>query len=311
MPIPLLSVMHVNVNCSDLERSLRFYREIVGLEALTHTNPVPQDGAGFGLSGQVRWDAHLLHDARGMAAPAVDLLEWKEPGPVGQPYPVANHLGLVRLCFAVPELDALHARLTKAGVPCHAAPREVVIDPPSGLAARFFCCSDPDGTCIEFLEQPEAPARMLHLNVNCRDLDRSSDWYQRVLGLERIGHSEPGPVDGVGFGFAGPAEWRADFLAIPGQAATFVIDLLEWRRPQPVGAPYAEANHLGMFRMAFLVEDLHACTESLRAAGVACGDPVWLDTGPEIPIPGLWALFFRDPDGCCLELIQRPELPGG
>jgi hypothetical protein len=30
--------------------------------------------------------------------------------------------------------------------------------------------------------------------------------------------------------------------------------------------------------------------------------------GPEIPIEGLYAVFFRDPDGTCLELIERPRI---
>ena len=76
-----------------------------------------------------------------------------------------------------------------------------------------------------------------------------------MLGLQAIGHSSPGPAPGRGFGFAGPAEWRADFLALPGQEGHFVVDLLEWVEPKPVGRPYAEANHLGIYRMAFLVED--------------------------------------------------------
>jgi hypothetical protein len=33
--------------------------------------------------------------------------------------------------------------------------------------------------------------------------------------------------------------------------------------------------------------------------------------GPGIPVDGLWAVFFRDPDGTCLELIQRPALRPG
>src|SRR5262245_45997703 len=74
MPLPLLSVVHVNVNCSDLARSLAFYRDQVGLAPLSHTAPGPQDGAGFALAGKVRWDAWLLHDARGQAGPALDLL---------------------------------------------------------------------------------------------------------------------------------------------------------------------------------------------------------------------------------------------
>jgi catechol 2,3-dioxygenase-like lactoylglutathione lyase family enzyme len=76
MALPLLSTVHVNANCSDLARSLAFYRDLVGLQPLSHTKPVPQDGAGFGLEGRVQWDAHLLHDERGVAGPAIDLLEW-------------------------------------------------------------------------------------------------------------------------------------------------------------------------------------------------------------------------------------------
>jgi catechol 2,3-dioxygenase-like lactoylglutathione lyase family enzyme len=86
-----------------------------------------------------------------------------------------------------------------------------------------------------------------------------------------------------------------------------VIDLLEWRTPRPTGRPHAGANHLGLFRLAFLVEDARACHAELVREGVETGPPVWLEMGPEVPIEGLWAVFFRDPDGTCLELIQRPD----
>jgi catechol 2,3-dioxygenase-like lactoylglutathione lyase family enzyme len=307
MSLPILGVVHVNVNCSNLARSLRFYRELVGLAPLTHTNPTPQDGAGFGLPGKVRWDAWLLHDARGIAGPAVDLLEWQEPRPTGRPYAEANHLGMFRVCLAAADVEAVHARLSAAGVPCLSPPVAVPIDPAAGLSVRFFCSRDPDGTAVEFVEQP-GPLRILHVNVNCSDLVRSADWYRHVLGLEAIGRSSPGPVDGAGFGLPGAVEWRAEFLAIPGQADPFVIDLLEWRRPRPLGRPYASANHLGLFRLAFLVEDARACHAELVRLGVETGPPVWLEMGPEVPVAGLWAVFFRDPDGTCLELIQRPEL---
>src|SRR5688572_4353841 len=65
MAVPALGVVHVNVNCSELSRSLPFYERLIGLRPLVHTNPPPQDGAGFGLAGEVQWDAHLLYDARG------------------------------------------------------------------------------------------------------------------------------------------------------------------------------------------------------------------------------------------------------
>ena len=60
MALDLQAVTHINVNCSDLERSMAFYRDLVGLAPQSHTKPHPQEGAGFGLPGQVVWDAYLI-----------------------------------------------------------------------------------------------------------------------------------------------------------------------------------------------------------------------------------------------------------
>jgi len=306
MALSPLSIQHVNVNCSNLERSLRFYRDGVGLEPYSHTHPLPQEGAGFGLPGRVRWDAHLLHDDRGLAASAVDLLEWKSPAPVGRPHREANALGFFRLCLTHPDLDALHRRLQQAGTPCRSEPAEIPVLP--GHPVRFFCCEDPDGSCVEFIESP-GPVRMLHVNLNCRDLDVSSQWYQRVLGLVPIAsRAEPPPSDGRGFGFDGTCRYRADFLGVPGSEGSLLIDLLEWQQPRPTGKPLAEANHLGLFRMAFMVASAEESCAELDRLGVAHSGPCWLEMGPEIPIDGLYAVFLRDPDGACLELIETPKI---
>ncbi len=307
MAISIERVMHVNVNCSDLERSLGFYRDVVGLTPASHTNPVPQDGAGFGMQGQVQWDAHIMQDARGFAGPAIDLLEWKQPGPIGRPPAQPNHLGLFRVCLLVPDIDAVHRRAVSEGVACITPPVEVPVDPESGLIVRVFLCRDPDGTAIEFVEQASvSQTQLIHVNLNCSNLARSVEWYERVLGLEVRGGSHPGPVSGAAFGVSGEVEWDARFLWPPGQDA-FAIDLLEWKTPAPLGKPAMAANQLGLYRMAFMVEDIHACHEELRVQGVECGPPVFLEMGPEIPIDGVWAIFFPDPDGSCMELIETPK----
>ena len=308
MAVSIQSVMHVNVNCSDLERSLAFYRDVVGLEAGSHTNPLPQDGRGFGMLGQVQWDAHILHDARGFAGPGLDLLEWKQPSPWGQPHAEPNHLGFFRVCLLVPDIDAVYQRASSRGVACESSPIEVAVDPESGLIVRVFLCRDPDGTAVEFVQEASvSQAQLIHVNVNCSDLARSLEWYERVLGLEVRGGSHPGPVSGRVFGLDGSVEWDARFLWPPGQGA-FAIDLLEWKTPTPVGKPAARANQLGLYRMAFMVDDIQACYDEIRSQGVDCRPPVFLDMGPAIPIDGLWALFFPDPDGTCMELIETPRL---
>jgi glyoxylase I family protein len=307
MSLDLLAVTHVNVNCSDLERSMSFYRDLVGLTPKSHTKPHPQEGAGFGLPGQVVWDAFLLHDDRGQAGPAIDLLEWQRPHPVGQPHPEANHLGFMRVCLAAENLDALHAKLVAAGVKTRSAPVEVPVL--ADQTVKFFCCDDPDGTCVEFVERP-GPVRMSHININCRNLDHSSQWYQRVLGVTPIAaRAEPSPASGAGFGFEGECEYRADFLAVGGDPDSLILDLLEWKAPKPIGQPLVEANHLGAFRMAFQVVDAEACCVELDRLRVEHSGACWLEMGPDLPmIDGLNAIFFRDPDGTMLELIETPKI---
>jgi catechol 2,3-dioxygenase-like lactoylglutathione lyase family enzyme len=297
-------VMHLNANCSDLARSLHFYEDIVGLKAGTHTNPKPQPGAGFGLPGDIQWDAYMMCDSRGPESVVLDLLQWHSPEPMGTPYQEPNHLGMFRLCVLAPDLDMVYARAQKMGVPCESPPVDVPVIPEENIVVRALFCRDPDGTLIEFIEQPGG-LRLIHVNMNCSDLEHSSAWYREVLGLEVRGRSRPGPVSGEAFGLPGLVRWEADFLYPPGDES-FALDLLEWKDPAPIGQPYASANHLGLYRMAFLVADIHASHAELLKLGVQTSKPVFLDMGPEVPVDGVWAIFFPDPDGSCLELIQSP-----
>ena len=65
----------------------------------------------------------------------------------------------------------------------------------------------------------------------------------------------------------------------------------------------------GLYRIAFLVENAQESWEELQRLGVGCPAPAFLDLGPEIPVDGVHAVFFPDPDGTCLELIEAPALP--
>lgn len=270
-PIPVKRVGHCNVNCSSLERSRRFYEDVVGLQTFAHTAPPLQEGGGFpmppGDGPMIQWDAWMMHDHRGpLASPALDLLEWKTPKPTGVPYPLANHLGFFRLCYLVPALDDLYARFVAAGATAFSPPTIAWLEAERTRSVRVFCGLDPDGTCLEFVENATVPAtQSIHVNVNCSDLERSLAWYIGNLGFEVTGRSAPGPQPGGTFGFGVDCEWEACFLSLPGQQGVFNIDLLQWKQPAPVGRPYGTANNLGIYRMALMVDDIHACYETLRA----------------------------------------------
>lgn len=305
MTLSITGFIHCNVNCSELDRSRAFYEGLLGLHPTTHTNPDPQDGSGFGMGEGIQWDAWILRAATDDSpGPAVDLLEWKSPKPSGSPQPDANYLGMVRLSFIAPDIEGLHRKLVEAGAR--------VLGPPAGdVGLRVFYAQDPDGTTLEFAEAETEAVQPVAVNVNCSNMERSTEWYCDLLGLANVGSGNATGVPGAAFGLDQDCAWKANFLFFPDEErAGFGIDLVEWVDPRPAGAPYAEANHLGIYRMALGTTDIQGDYEQLMDRGVQCfSPPAWLDLGPEVPSGGCTALFFPDPDGTCVELIQVAPLP--
>ncbi|MCU0274659.1 MAG: VOC family protein [Acidimicrobiales bacterium] len=274
MALSLPRPYHVNVNCSDLDRSLAFYEGLLGFTTLARTTPSePQPGAAFGLE-QVQWDAWILAGASGMAGLVLDLLEWKVPTPAGRPA-TRTEQGFAALGIAVPDLASTVASLEGAG---HRVDGSTV--------------TDPDGTILELVEG-NGPA-IAHLAVNVADLTEARGWYERVLGLTGTVEERSG----------GGTSVACCTLPVPG--APFSIELRQWTSPAPVTRAPRRANELGIFRHALFSLDIHADHGRLTELGVACyTPPVALDMGPGMP-SDLLALFFDDPSGACLELIQPP-----
>ena len=297
MPIAPTRIFHVNVNCADLARSLAFYTELLGLTPATRTTPdSPQPGGAFGLD-QVQWDAWILKGDAGYGSPVLDLLEWKIPTPVGRPATDPTATGFNRLGFTTPDLDALHGRLVAAGADVWSAPTTIEFERGGGM--RTFLCSDPDGTQLEFVEGPDT--RMSHIVVNCADLEASRRYYTDVIGLAPQDEVRSTKQPGTVFRMDADVQQHAVLMIDPGSG--FVVELAEWIAPGVTPAPERRANELGIFRMAWHTADIDHDFAVLGDADVPCySPPAHLEMGPGIP--PLRALFWGDPDGACLELIE-------
>ena len=300
MPIGVTQAFHVNVNCSDLERSLAFYRDRLGLIPSTHTRPeTPQDGTAFGLE-TAQWDAWILHDERGFGAGlVVDLLEWQVPPPTGRPNRAAD-LGFNRIGFYVEDVDAVYAALAADGVVGHGGPQhETVVD--GSPAVRTVVVDDPDGMLVELVHT--GVSRVGFVAIGVSDLARSKAFYTDVLGFRPMFDRGPLRQPGDQLGLEGEIELAAAYLDDPRGTGAFMIELVQLIDPAPSGAASHEANRLGMFRFALLTDDIERDHADLVARGVTCWTPpATLEMGPGIP--PLKALMFEDPDGAVLELIQ-------
>jgi catechol 2,3-dioxygenase-like lactoylglutathione lyase family enzyme len=294
MPIAALGFAHVNLNCRELSRSRRFYEQALGLRAWVHTNPAPQDCSAFGLDAPGQWDAWMLAGADPGSAGALDLLEWLRPRPLPAADARPGRLGLRALGFELPDLETARGRVAACG----------------GRAAQAsgaLCAAwDPEGAPLWLRAGPHPEPRLAFVELACSDLERSLAFLREVLGLE-AGALRRERLAGAAAGGGGEVAWSAVPLTIPGRPDGFRVELTRWETPAPHGRPSQEANRQGLFRLALLAHDLERCHAELKGLGVdGLSAPAWLDLGPDCPAPSCRALFFRDPDGACLELIELP-----
>lgn len=141
-------VFHVNVNCSDFDRSRAFY-EALGFRVVWE---IPEHGTPE-IARAVGMPPYTLRGAL-MALPGestmLDLIEWRQPRDDAPPYPHLYHLGVARIALRTTDLDADLATLRRIGAEVVAEPATV-----AGLGSagtRFVCFKDPDGIVLELVE---------------------------------------------------------------------------------------------------------------------------------------------------------------
>lgn len=140
----------------------------------------------------------------------------------------------------------------------------------------------------------------LEIGISVQDLDRAADFYEHVLGMQRISEATLAPERAVLAGF-GPVAFRMVRLQTNyGER----IKLLQ-QDPPATRAPHDGPllAHAGITYLTFVVTDIEAAVQRLRAAGVKL-----LSDGPFQTRPGTRLLFFRDCEGNPLELVQYDDL---
>jgi catechol 2,3-dioxygenase-like lactoylglutathione lyase family enzyme len=140
---------HVSVTSGDLDRSLAFYCDLLGLELRARGEA--EGSSEFEITGirdaKVRWaDLQLPHGQ------VVELTEYAEPaGTPSRPEP--NDPGATHIALRVPDADAAYERLREAGVSVRSEPT-TIHEPGAWDGARAFYASDPDGVIVELIQWP-------------------------------------------------------------------------------------------------------------------------------------------------------------
>lgn len=149
------AVHHFSFSVTDIEKTVRFYTDILGVKLQSRTRN-KYDSLGTALFGK-KWGITQDHADLEIAVmrvgdTKVEFIEYKDPR--AQPFHKNPSIaGSAHVAFKVDDIVSERKRLEEAGVEFH-SPINVFQE--TGKPEWKWCYfRDPDGICLELVEQPD------------------------------------------------------------------------------------------------------------------------------------------------------------
>lgn len=296
------AVDSIGITVADMERSLRFYQDVLGFEHVAGREVTGEEHEHlYGVFGlRLRIERLRLGDEY------VELMEFVAPR--GRPIPVdsrSNDRWFQHVAIIVSDMDRAYAHLREHRVEhASAGPQRLPDWNPAAGGISAFYFRDPDGNHLEVLQFPpgkgaakwHAPGDRLFLGIDhtaivVADTEASLRFYRDALGLRVAGTAENHGIEQERLNSVFGARLRITALAPATGPAVELLEYLAPRtgRPMPVDTRTNDLWHWQVNTIGS-VADADRATRAGRYAYVSPG-PVRLGDA------GHAALMIRDPDG--------------
>ena len=308
-----LEVEKVTITVKDLEKSLAFYTTVLPFKELKryeYSGKILSKLTGLddeGLSVQI---VEL-----GIGKEIIALQEFQNEGRILEipEDSKSNDLWFQHVAIVVSDMEAAYARLEKAGVEeVSRGPQTLpeYITAAAGIKAFYF--RDPDDHNLEIIYYPEGKGNpkwqetngelflgIDHTAIGIKSTDKSTAFYENILGLKTLGHSQNyGPEQEALNNVDGAKLWISGLGAEKG----FGVEFLEYQESENEGRPYPEDSKptdLWHWQTRIEVADLQNVYSKLKEAnGVIISSAVVSHNNKK-------ELMVRDPDGHALLLVQE------
>lgn len=147
----LTDLHHLGITVADMERSIVFYRDVLGMELIRRRPRVQAEYVGQ----QTGYPGVTLSVASFRVSPdsrqSLELVQYLSHA--GEPIDQAtNRAGSTHLCLVVDDLQACYAELSEKRVRFRSDPVTITAGPHTG--GQVVCFFDPDGYTLELFQPP-------------------------------------------------------------------------------------------------------------------------------------------------------------
>lgn len=148
-PALVTGVNHVGLTVTDLERSIAFYTEVFECDVVMRQEK--QGGYLAEIVGYPDADVKMAHLRLPGSESRLELFEYRSPRSAPRVLEPRN-VGNAHICFVVPDMDALYARLVERRVDTFSPP--VQVDTGANKGGVSLYVRDPDGITVEVFQPP-------------------------------------------------------------------------------------------------------------------------------------------------------------
>jgi len=143
---------HVGINTSDFDRTLAFYRDLLGLRLLSEGTY--SDAETAALLGLESVELHIA-DLDSGDGRVVELIEYRQPRSARVAFRLYDW-PVMHIAFTVDDLAAVRERLVAAGISIISR-RPLTIHEPGGAFDGAICLyvQAPEGVIVELVERPD------------------------------------------------------------------------------------------------------------------------------------------------------------
>jgi catechol 2,3-dioxygenase-like lactoylglutathione lyase family enzyme len=287
---------------SNLDKSIEFYRDVLGLELTAAPAPFSPNPAILKLGNTIGAQSHIAVMKIPGSAMGVELIDYKDIDRKPA-HPRFQDPGAGNLAILVKDIDVVAARLKKAGAHILTAaggPVEI-----QGIEKGFFV-QDPDGFVVEVTQLTPLPAAAANaagnifgasVEITIADTDQTVKFYKDLLGFQlRVGAAFNGNKLMADTAGTPGAQFRQSSGNIPGSSVRITFIEFKDIERKPLNTRVQDP---GTAILQLHVSDVDAAVKTLKEGGATV-----ISTGGEpVTLGNRKLAIVRDPNNLFLELL--------
>ena len=307
-PVSIQAGGNMLIQSLNLERSIEFYRDFVGLPDMGATRPFAPLTAGLA-------DLYLAPGAqyrpKTLMVPGsdlrVELIEFKNVD-AHPTHPKLQDPGATLITFNVRDVDAVAARAERSGVQMITpGGKPATLE---GGKARAIFVKDPSGFYVEVVQRNEPipanapPGNVIgaRLAITVKDTDETLRFYRDIFGFEpQSGAFMADKAFTDAAGVPATAQYRKSTALIT--SSNLYMDFYEYRGVDRTPMK-AVIHDPGVAIMRLMVKDISASLKGAKALGM----PIVNWSGEPTMEAGFWFFMARDPNYFFFQVQQPSEI---